>query len=682
MKQTDNKTRLTNRILSTTNDNIRERERNKKINRFHTMDKVRKFNIYDFKQINDKIVETRKKVDLTKVNIKRLINKVKFKDNYTDYGIPLPITKNSKIIGVFRGHKQMTKKSKKYNKDITLENCISSFDPKRYKDIYDYRIYPGDWSHACNNLKDMATPRDKYYSWEQLLEGYFSRIDKELILPDCQKYNVDSILGLGINPKANSGILTTILVGGKRKSTTRMTKVIAHNYAKKIMCSKEQILDKSLSYVGGREKRVKYDPNNVGVKDLKTRIIIGQEDIPTLIAQSLARHINEALQNIDDGFNYGGRVNGRSNFLKFRDMFKCVKFDEVNVNVDFSGHDNKVMEDAIVAAMGMLRLCFEESEEIDKLFYYVMSSLIFKRIVLPESGFIYEISKGVSTGHGLTSIITTLCSYGTFSTSLLNVCKTKEELDRTWMVMAGDDVMLKLPVHLLDKLQKEIDTNSGHVIDNLHENSGYLDSYNDKMMCTFLKKSYAFGHFCWNSPELYHNLINPTLKGGSFGVITSNLRMMIYQAPMNLKLNNLIKALIICQYIKKACFNVRGIYRKYFKLDRLFDFIDWVKDKLYDYDYDIQLMNYNYGRYEVVNMDLLQYDNTQSLSLFIKNKLNELNNVISQKRSWFTEWRPFKHWEKNTRLLVFDVAKLNTKPANLPFVVETLDLIYGSDDPP
>jgi len=107
---------------------------------------------------------------------------------------------------------------------------------------------------------------------------------------------------------------------------------------------------------------------------------------------------------------------------------------------------------------------------------------------LPDSGLIYEISKGIATGHGFTSILTTLCSYGTLATAI-NLTAPKE-VNRTVLRMAGDDVTGKMPAYMLSGVNYIISKESGHTMDDIEVGSGFFDTLNRNMRCTFLKKKY------------------------------------------------------------------------------------------------------------------------------------------------------------------------------------------------
>jgi hypothetical protein len=183
-----------------------------------------------------------------------------------------------------------------------------------------------------------------------------------------------------------------------------------------------------------------------------------------------------------------------------------------------------------------------------------MSSLIFKRVVLPGSNLVYKLCRGVSTGHAFTSLITTMCAYITLATSVDKACSitgdTSESrqalLDSTRIGNAGDDCNIRLNSSLVTKVYDIISEESGHKIDDMREN-GYIDSTNVDSRVTFLKKQ--FYDFSWNMSELLTNLVYPTTHERNFGHRADNLKVMIYQAPLNTVFNNQLICLILCYII-------------------------------------------------------------------------------------------------------------------------------------
>jgi hypothetical protein len=92
----------------------------------------------------------------------------------------------------------------------------------------------------------------------------------------------------------------------------------------------------------------------------------------------------------------------------------------------------------------------------------------------------------------MTNIINTLCSFGTFATGINNVTKGNRELiNRTKVIMAGDDVIGKIPISLVDSLSNELLSNSGMIMDDIRDTSGHINSTNPVFRNTFLKKKYS-----------------------------------------------------------------------------------------------------------------------------------------------------------------------------------------------
>jgi len=286
----------------------------------------------------------------------------------------------------------------------------------------------------------MAKPHSKKYSVDELIEGMKSRVGIDFVLPKLPEYVPESILGLGVNPKAHPGVSTSRLIASKRGRTTPITKRSAYDLVKKVILPGVKLIDRSLLYVGGREKRNIAELTD-HCKELKSRCVIGYEDVPTLIGQSVVKPINESLQRLEKGFNWGGRINGRQNFMKLvdeLDIHKNKRKDEIDFGTDFEQHDNNVSEEQNIVTFAALRLCYPEGEEMDNLFYYLLSGIVLKRIVLPESNLIYEITKGIASGHAFTSISTTVNAFLTLSTAMNKVLPSCE-LKRTRLQGAGDD---------------------------------------------------------------------------------------------------------------------------------------------------------------------------------------------------------------------------------------------------
>jgi DNA-directed RNA polymerase len=112
--------------------------------------------------------------------------------------------------------------------------------------------------------------------------------------------------------------------------------------------------------------------------------------------------------------------------------------------------------------------------------------MVYKRVVIPDCGMIFEISKGISTGHPFTSIMNTLCAYLTLSTSIEKACSRKE-IQQTWITNAGDDTVCKLPLNKLDAINQIMQRDSGMRMSDLSEKAGVLTSNILDHKISFLK---------------------------------------------------------------------------------------------------------------------------------------------------------------------------------------------------
>lgn len=283
------------------------------------MPRVNKVKISHFIIEKEEIVVKCKLFDFKRINIKRNITKYKRfikekcggiddKAIHKRFGLPLPITKFCKFIGVIKGsYKYYSKHNRgNYNPRYDLNDLIERF--YGHSELVDHsgnlrarkKIYPGDFEFSSWNIEQMAM-ETKGYSYDDLLKGIESRIGLDLQLPYIGKFVPEAIRLIGVNPRASSGYRTSRYISKKRNKTTNQSKQYAFEYQKFILTTDHPIVDRSLQEIGGREKLVKNDFTEG--KRLKTRVTLQLEDIPTLIGQNLVTQINPKLQEISDGFN-------------------------------------------------------------------------------------------------------------------------------------------------------------------------------------------------------------------------------------------------------------------------------------------------------------------------------------------------------------------------------------------
>jgi hypothetical protein len=180
---------------------------------------------------------------------------------------------------------------------------------------------------------------------------------------------------------------------------------------------------------------------------------------------------------------------------------------------------------------------------MDKMFYYCLSSMVCKHIVIPGSGFVYRLTKGIATGHPFTSLVNTTVAYCTFATALNKVC-SYSELCETRLFVAGDDVIGVIPLSVLEKLSYEICNNSGMKIDPIEDHCGPLYSNVPTIQRSFLKKKFTPLGVAWNDVELIDNLYTST-NGykNSIGEINRIIDMLM-NGPCDFILNNKVLRIV------------------------------------------------------------------------------------------------------------------------------------------
>jgi hypothetical protein len=639
----------------THSDNKKEDFFNARLNRFSLMGKVRKFKKYRNTFKNGKLVREERTVDLSKQKLARIIRREKNKPYHYYSALPLPINEVSKIIGVIGKRNRAARYVPNYQPNFEVKEILR----KNNESFREYNIdkgsvvLPGAWRYSSINLVDMCTPNGTGFTVDQMIRGIKSRRGLELRMPKVDIYDPSFVLGLSVNPKANPGVNTSKLFGGRRKTSTGFTKGSAYALAKALMRG-TQVVDKSLVHIGGREKRNTFPLD--GVKTVKTRITCGQEDVPTLIGQSLVTPFNKSLQMLNCGFNWGGRINGRRNFKQLVDMLDCKDLpDFINANTDFNGHDNGVDENKIVVAFALIRVCFPKGSEFDRLFYYVMSGMIFKRLVLPESGLIYEVTKGVLTGHSFTSIITTVCAFITLSTSV-NESIRPEDKSKVRLQGAGDDWIMRIPKYGLHVLRDFVNKYSGNTCDSMYDSAGDLKKTFPYVFPTFLKKHYLYGLLAWNVPELFTNFSYPTSTKMKLNSKLNNLIVMCVSGPFNHNIVSCCKRLII-YYIADKNLAGRHVKRNMGSYNSLV------------YNEIFRLLLYEPDINTIINAmpNTLRYswfgDYTGCSDIIDIRRLcviyiNELDVRVRKSRVWMLRPTLYERHEEVRRLKVFDVKKV------------------------
>lgn len=498
-----------------------------------------KVSIYNFFSENCGIKLLREDFNFKDTPIYDLLTWTSKFGNYKRFGFPLPISKECRFMGVYRGSVPFKIDKKQYGLNTVAYDVLQDVFPVGKEHMA--CIYPGSYPYASENLHIMATEPGGKYTFLEMFEGVYARRMIDFKIPRISWWKIDVLNGILINPKAFPGIMTAKIMGSKRVYTTGFMKQYAIEYFNNVILRYNNVIDDSFCTVGGREKRVMASES---YKILKTRVVIMMEDLPTLLGQSVAVPVTRAFQRLNEGFSFVGRSLEERNYVSVSKELECDCINDICFSADFSSHDNYVSRNQIIFAFSILRLVFPSKWKfMDKLFLFNCSSMINKNIIVPKSNFVYKVTKGIATGHPFTSLVNTICAYTVFAVAMHKVC-TPDELLRTRLFVAGDDVIGKVPIDVLKKLSHELTYNSGMKINLLEDNSYPLYSSNPDYGVSFLKKRFTLVGMAWNFNELCVNLLHN--GKGHVNTLTEIDRIinMCMNGPCDFSINRIIHKLI------------------------------------------------------------------------------------------------------------------------------------------
>jgi hypothetical protein len=209
---------MNNRLLCTFNDTSRNRFRKDiGINRFTRMRRVTKFNLYKVFNVNGEVKKEVKAVDLTRVNLRELVAKAN-NTNYFELGLPLPVNKVSRVVGVYAGPLNSRGFAPNYEEDFDVKRLAMTHFTEFQEQIegVNVKVLPGNWAFNCKNIEDMASSPTGDYKLQDLIDGYFSRIGIDLVLPNIGEFEPRRLDRLGVNGKLLSKSVYSYLQGDKR----------------------------------------------------------------------------------------------------------------------------------------------------------------------------------------------------------------------------------------------------------------------------------------------------------------------------------------------------------------------------------------------------------------------------------------------------------------------------------
>jgi len=225
--------------------------------------------------------------------------------------------------------------------------------------------------------------------------------------------------------------------------------------------------------------------------------------------------------------------------------------------------------------------------------------------------------------------------------------------------MAGDDVIGRIPINILTKVQHSLKYESGMKLSDISHTSGLINCTDSSVTCTFLKKKYSQFGISWNDVELCVNLSYPTSTKMQCMRKVDDYSIYVSQAPFDPAIAILMKNLIIINIVDSLLIEINrsDLTRRSYKHLRS------VWERIRDGTPYGELIDYS--KYQHV-IPVPEVDGVSLTTIELKRHLDsmmeELSTKIKKSSSWMLTERFFKSMETVVRIDVFDLGKILSLP--------------------
>lgn len=286
-------------------------------------------------------------------------------------------------------------------------------------------------SYSSNHPNIQAMCEDHPYTGTYtLLQDTVDAYGAELLLPQLTPPTIDDLNNVSFNPEANPGLITGIRCKASKKIKCYE---FALARARKLFRSLSKKFHPNVSpyILGGRSRRKRCIEGKV----LKARHVYMEEFENFLFASLYIDPITERIGIHGKGPLSLGQSLTELGYERYSDYFGPCGGN--TAEVDWSGFDEKIVEELIVTSFGLLRSCYPKSNKIDNHFLYMLSGFLFKTVVLPN-GYILQIRKGIPSGHGATTLIGSLVNFLMWRSSVYTLYG---KVDWFRSIHGGDDTL-------------------------------------------------------------------------------------------------------------------------------------------------------------------------------------------------------------------------------------------------
>jgi hypothetical protein len=384
----------------------------------------------------------------------------------------------------------------------------------------DYSIIPGSYKYTQQLMDVLSEPAPiKRFCYNDMVEGIrmFAHLlptnDGKLALPGSWRCG-----SIKVNRDSYSGYISSKVLGKLKGDVISKSGFIAMEYFEFIINRKGFCFDVFAWSLGGREKRA----SSSKVGEVTSRDTWMIEDVLNRVISPLGENFMDMLREQDSHcplflgktITQGKSLDYIRTYVHGEVEFADSEFTEGGwiIPIDYSKFSLRIYEELIVCAMSIFSSYFDmKDKRVQKIMMFITNSVVNKNLVLPESGLTYQFTKGIPSGHSLTSILNTIVNFIVVATSLSKAGLTLREQKSVRFICAGDDTLIFVPLSVSLQALDRCFIRSGMKMDLPSEVAVLNNCQHKDYMPVFLKRSFLDFHApaVWNEASLFENLISP-----------------------------------------------------------------------------------------------------------------------------------------------------------------------------
>uniref|UniRef100_A0A2V0RC72 RdRp n=1 Tax=viral metagenome TaxID=1070528 RepID=A0A2V0RC72_9ZZZZ len=205
-----------------------------------------------------------------------------------------------------------------------------------------------------------------------------------------------------VRESSDSGAMGSGLGAKKEKSVGMFGEVLQETFE---TLGKAKYIDASPYTCGGRERR---NLTPMDGEDLRSRLVLCGDLVTALIGCTYAQPITASIMKERGEV----RLGLKQDEMWYKRYLKEIHDTAFSRDLDISRSDQSLCEELIVGAFGILRSMFDEDDKrVDNHFFFMMSSALYKRVIIPGGHIVTIKRHGLPSGHPFTSLITSIAHW-------------------------------------------------------------------------------------------------------------------------------------------------------------------------------------------------------------------------------------------------------------------------------